>query len=119
MLIPHRHHNKVRAELLSTLLINKKGKLMADFIKYSHLYKLMDCFFVGLEPRFSGINTIEFTQDAPVAFIEKLEMHESEVIVHCLMETSHPNLINLQEVFILEHSIFFIYERWGITLKEI
>jgi hypothetical protein len=43
-----------------TLLINKKGKLMANFVKYSHLYKLMDCFFIGLEPRFSEINAVEF-----------------------------------------------------------
>ncbi|KAK9543458.1 hypothetical protein V6Z79_010129 [Aspergillus fumigatus] len=119
MSIPHRHRNEVRAELPSTPSINKKGKLMADFVKYGHPYKLMDRFFVGLEPRFSGINAVEFTQDAPVAFVKKLEMRESEVAVHRLMETSHPNLVNLQEVFISERSIFFVYERWGITLKEI
>jgi hypothetical protein len=60
MSIPYYHHNKVRAELLLTLSINKKGKLMANFVKYSHPYKLMDCFFVGLEPRFSEINAVEF-----------------------------------------------------------
>jgi hypothetical protein len=119
MSIPHRHRNEVRAELPSTPSINKKGKLMADFVKYGHPYKLMDRFFVGLEPRFSGINAVEFTQDAPVAFVKKLEMRESEVAVHRLMETSHPNLVNLQEVFISERSMFFVYERWGITLKEI
>ncbi|KAH2457213.1 hypothetical protein KXV25_005403 [Aspergillus fumigatus] len=119
MSIPHRHRNEVRTELPSTPSINKKGKLMADFVKYGHPYKLMDRFFVGLEPRFSGINAVEFTQDAPVAFVKKLEMSESEVAVHRLMETSHPNLVNLQEVFISERSIFFVYERWGITLKEI
>jgi hypothetical protein len=82
-------------------------------------YTALDRFFVGLEPSWSGINAVEFTESEPVAFVRKCIIDECKVQVECLTETSHKNLVNLKEVFIAKHSTFFVYEKWGISLKEI
>ncbi|THC88224.1 hypothetical protein EYZ11_012328 [Aspergillus tanneri] len=79
----------------------------------------MDRFFIGLEPIYSGINAVEFTANSPVGYVTKLGMAGDMVPIDCFMETSHPNLVNLREVFVTENSLFFVYEKWGISLKEI
>jgi hypothetical protein len=66
----------------------------------------------------SDVSAIEFTEDSPVGYVKKL-LVEGEVPVGRLSETCHRNIVNLREVFITERSIFFVYEKWGISLEEI
>lgn len=102
------NENKVRGELHTS-----------SFVKFCHPYKSsLRRFFVGLEPMWSEINAIEFTEDLPVGYVRETTM-PAEVSVHRLVQTSHPNLVNLREVFIADGSAFFVYEKWGISLAEI
>ncbi|KAF7177422.1 hypothetical protein CNMCM7691_005627 [Aspergillus felis] len=89
-----------------------------QFIKYGHPFQSLHRFFVGLEPMWSDVSAIEFTEDSPVGYVKKLTV-AGEVPVNRLSETCHHNIVNLREVFISERSIFFVYEKWGISLEEI
>ncbi|KAA8644958.1 uncharacterized protein ATNIH1004_009169 [Aspergillus tanneri] len=91
----------------------------SGFVQYGHPYAALDRFFVGLKPQWSGINAIEFTENSPVTYVKKFRKAEANVRVNYLKATSHRNLVNLREVFVTDDSIFFVYERWGISLKEI
>jgi hypothetical protein len=89
-----------------------------QFIKYGHPFQSLHRFFVGLEPMWSDVSAIEFTEDSPVGYVKKLSV-AGEVPVNRLSETCHQNIVNLREVFITERSIFFVYEKLGISLEEI
>lgn len=91
----------------------------SDFVQYGHPYETFGRFFVGLEPQWSGINAVDFTENLPVTYIKKFNTTEASVRVHRLMATSHQNLVNLREAFVAGDAIYFVYERWGISLKEI
>ncbi|KAI9766703.1 MAG: hypothetical protein M1840_006347 [Geoglossum simile] len=43
--------------------------------------------------------------------------HDSSAI--CLTQTSHGNIVNLQEAFLYDGSVFGIYERMDVTLAEV
>ena len=90
----------------------------SGFVQYGHP-KTFGRFFVGLEPQWSGINAVEFTEGLPVTYIKKFRMAQAGERVHHLTATSHQNLVNLREAFVTSDSIYFVYERWGISLKEI
>jgi hypothetical protein len=89
-----------------------------QFIHYEHPFKSVRRFFVGLEPIWNGLNAIEFTEDSPVGFVKKLSV-VGDVPENQLSKTCHPNLVNLREVFITTGSVFFVYEKWGLSLQEI
>ncbi|KAH2152324.1 hypothetical protein KXW37_001983, partial [Aspergillus fumigatus] len=89
-----------------------------QFIKYGHPFQSLHRFFVGLEPMWSDVSAIEFTEDSPVGYVKKLSV-TGEVPVGRLSETCHQNIVNLREVFITERAIFFVYEKCGISLEEI
>lgn len=91
----------------------------SDFVQYGHPYETFGRFFVGLEPQWSGINAVDFTENLPVTYIKKFNTTEASARVHRLMATSHKNLVNLREAFVAGDAIYFVYERWGISLKEI
>ncbi|KAE8384239.1 hypothetical protein BDV23DRAFT_189399, partial [Aspergillus alliaceus] len=83
-----------------------------------HPYSVIDRFFVGIEPQWGGIDAIEFTQDRPVSYVKRFGVAEGEVRVRHLQPTSRPNLVNLRETFIEDKTTFFVYEPWGISLRE-
>ncbi|KAI9040415.1 uncharacterized protein KD926_008238 [Aspergillus affinis] len=91
----------------------------SSFVQYSHPYKTYDRFFVGMEPQWGGINAIEFTENLPVAYVKKFTTNDTEKKVGHLRATHHHNLVNLKEAFVTDNSVFFVYERWGISLEEI
>ncbi|KAL4947080.1 hypothetical protein BDW69DRAFT_199916 [Aspergillus filifer] len=88
------------------------------FLKYGHPFRALGRFFIGLEPRWGGINAIEFTKDSPVAYLKKLSTGEG-ISVDRLSATCHPNLVNLKEAFIATGAVFFVYEKEGLSLEEI
>ncbi|KAL4889246.1 kinase-like domain-containing protein [Aspergillus ambiguus] len=90
----------------------------SGYVRYQHPYSVIDRFFVGIEPRWGGIDAIEFTQDRPVSYVKSLGVAEGEVRVRHLKPTSHPNLVNLRETFVVDNTAFFVYEPWGISLRE-
>lgn len=112
--LPHRDNPS------SFLAENTKDtpKRWSSFVQYGHP-KTFGRFFVGLEPQWSGINAVEFTEGLPVTYIKKFRMAQAGERVHHLTATSHQNLVNLREAFVTSDSIYFVYERWGISLKEI
>ncbi|KAL3459608.1 kinase-like domain-containing protein [Aspergillus heterothallicus] len=89
-----------------------------QFIHYEHPFKCVRRFFVSLEPIWNGLNAIEFTEDSPVGFVKKLSV-VGNVPENQLSKTCHPNLVNLREVFIATGSVFFVYDKWGMSLHEI
>ncbi|KAE8330303.1 kinase-like domain-containing protein [Aspergillus sergii] len=90
----------------------------SDFIKYGSPYMQMHRVFIGLEPTWGEIYAVEFTENSPVSYIKKLDVVRDKLPIDALTQTSHANLVNLREVFVAETSLFFVYEKWGISLKE-
>ncbi|KAB8067369.1 kinase-like domain-containing protein [Aspergillus leporis] len=91
-----------------------------ECVKYGNPFT-MDRLFIGLEPAWSGINAIEFTEHMPISFVSKLDTTACDKSrIDCLRQTSHRHLVNLKEVFVTEESLLLFYEKWeGISLKEI
>ncbi|KAE8386943.1 hypothetical protein BDV23DRAFT_196092 [Aspergillus alliaceus] len=81
----------------------------------------MDRLFVGLEPAWSGINAIEFTEHMPISFVSKLVTTKGNIPkMDFFKRTSHRHLVNLKEVFVAEESLMLFYDKWeGISLNEI
>ncbi|PYI23224.1 hypothetical protein BO99DRAFT_409571 [Aspergillus violaceofuscus CBS 115571] len=95
------------------------SEIPEDFIKQGHPYRLLHRFFIGIEPGLTDIDAIEFTNQRPVSYVKKFTSKSLETDTKSLVETSHPNLVNLREVFIHGRSCFFLYERWSLSLKEV
>lgn len=54
-----------------------------------------------------------------MAYVRKSTANDTEKKMDQLRATQHYNLVNLKEAFVTDSSIFFVYERWGISLKEV
>ena len=110
------HQSSSSSSLAGTRDTAKRG---LGFVQYGHPYEMFGRFFVGIEPQWSGINAVDFTEDLPITYIKKHNMTEASARVDQLMATSHQNLVNLREAFVTGDTVYFVYERWGISLKEI
>ena len=110
------HQSSSSSSLAGTRDTAKRG---LGFVQYGHPYEMFGRFFVGIEPQWSGINAVDFTEDLPITYIKKHNMTEASARVDQLMATSHQNLVNLREAFVTGDAVYFVYERWGISLKEI
>lgn len=53
-----------------------------------------------------------------MSYVKRSGVIESEVRMCYLQPISHPNLVNLRETFIVDKTAFFVYELWGISLRE-
>ncbi|KAL4927717.1 uncharacterized protein BDV17DRAFT_292223 [Aspergillus undulatus] len=97
----------------------KDPRPSTPFVKFCNPFTSpMQRFFVGLEPMWSDVSAIEFTEDLPVGYVRKQAVTGKELLGR-LKPTTHPNLINLREVFIADGLAFFVYEKWGISLAKI
>lgn len=111
------HHRQIYLPYMRLPI--EEGKPGEGFVKYGHPNSVVDRYFIELEPAWSGIHAIEFTENAPIAYVQKYPINRCMIVRDRLMETTHPNLVNLKETFITETSLFFIYDKWGMSLKEI
>ncbi|PWY96040.1 kinase-like protein [Aspergillus sclerotioniger CBS 115572] len=96
-----------------------KVKKTSEFIKHGSPYEQLHRFFIGLIPAQSAINAIEFTEGAHIAYVQQLQLGEDKPEILNLVETSHQNIINLNEVFVSKKHIYFLYDSWGISLNDI
>ncbi|KAB8202232.1 hypothetical protein BDV34DRAFT_215646 [Aspergillus parasiticus] len=87
-------------------------------MSYQHPYSIIDCFSVGIEPQWDGIDAIKFIQNRPVFYVKQFGVAGDELHIRHLKPTSHPNLVNLQKTFIVNNTAFFVYKPWKISLQE-
>ncbi|KAL3484450.1 kinase-like domain-containing protein [Aspergillus germanicus] len=111
-------YRKARCENITVGRAKKVQTHKHQFITHGHPFKCLHRFFIGLEPAWSGLNAIEFTEGSAVGYVKKISV-VGEIPEDRLSETCHPNIVNLREVFITTGSVFLLYESWGMTLNEI
>lgn len=54
-----------------------------------------------------------------VSFFKTLPRDALRVPVNQVVQTSHENLVNVQELYLSPHSVVLTYDSWGISLLEI
>ncbi|KAF4182504.1 hypothetical protein CNMCM8694_006752 [Aspergillus lentulus] len=91
----------------------------SDFVKSGSPYDQLNRFFVGLSPTWGPVSAIEFSEGSHLAYVYQERIEERDLQAEDFKETSHPNLVNLKEVFIAKQNVFFLYDTWGISLEEI
>jgi hypothetical protein len=111
-------YRKARCENITVGRAKKFQAHKHQFITHGHPFRCLHRFFIGLEPAWSGLNAIEFTEGSAVGYVKKLSV-VGDILEDRLSETCHPNIVNLREVFITTGSVFLVYEPWGMTLDEI
>jgi hypothetical protein len=55
----------------------------------------------------------------PVAFVKRVVVPDIHTRRKELHKTCHPNLVNLTDVFINQETVYFTYEKSGLSLKEL
>ncbi|KAF4207310.1 hypothetical protein CNMCM8927_003584 [Aspergillus lentulus] len=93
--------------------------IQSDFVKSGSPYDQLNRFFVGLSPTWGPVSAIEFSEGSNLAYVYQERIEERDLQAGDFKETSHPNLVNLKEVFIAKQNVFFLYDTWGISLEEI
>ncbi|KAL4927716.1 uncharacterized protein BDV17DRAFT_292222 [Aspergillus undulatus] len=56
---------------------------------------------------------------APVSFFKTLPRDALRAPVNQVVQTSHENVVNLQELYLSPHSVTLAYDCWGISLLEV
>lgn len=54
-----------------------------------------------------------------VSFFKTLPRDALRVPVNQVVQTSHENLVNVQELYISPHSVILTYDSWGISVLEL
>lgn len=88
------------------------------FIKRGNPYKQAGRFYIELKSSWSGICAIEIQDGVPVTFVSQCTAQKDSDLDR-LQRISHANLLSLKEVFVEAGRVFFLYDQWGITLKEL
>ena len=88
-------------------------------VKQGSPYEQIGRFFIGLNPSRSGICAAELQEGTPVTYVTHYTAQENDSRVERLIQASHTNLLGLREVFINAGNIYFLYDRWGMTLEEL
>lgn len=55
----------------------------------------------------------------PVAFVKRVVVPDIDRRRKVLHKTCHPNLVNLTDVFINQETVYFTYEKSGLSLREL
>ncbi|KAG2000980.1 hypothetical protein GB937_010640 [Aspergillus fischeri] len=84
-------------------------KLPSNFVKSGSPYNQLNCFFISLSLTWGLVSTIKFSKGSHLAYIKERDLQAED-----FKETSHPNLVNLKEVFIAKQNIFFLYNTWAL-----
>ncbi|EAW18100.1 uncharacterized protein NFIA_080440 [Aspergillus fischeri NRRL 181] len=93
--------------------------IQSNFVKSGSPYDQLNRFFISLSPTWGPVSAIEFSEGSHLAYVYQERIEERDLRVEDFKETSHPNLVNLKEVFIAKQNVFFLYNTWGISLEEI
>jgi hypothetical protein len=89
------------------------------FVTYGYPWDNLHRYFFSLVPAWSGYIAIEFTDCTPIAFVKESHVELGKISLDKLTRTSHKNLINLKEAFLMRKSAFFVYASGGIPLSKI
>ena len=89
-----------------------------NFIKRGNPYKQAGHFYLKLKLSLSGICAIEIQDGVPVTFVSQCTAQKDSDLDH-LQRISHANLLSLKEVSMEAGHVCFLYDQWGITLKEL
>ncbi|GFF44665.1 hypothetical protein IFM51744_05876 [Aspergillus udagawae] len=109
----------VRGPPRKMTLLPQTLHIQSDFVKSGSPYDQLNRFFVGLSPTWGPVSAIEFSEGSHLAYVYQERIEERDLQAEDFQETSHPNLVNLKEVFIAKQNVFFLYDSWGISLEEI
>ncbi|EED20937.1 conserved hypothetical protein [Talaromyces stipitatus ATCC 10500] len=55
----------------------------------------------------------------PIAFVKRVVVPDIDRRRKVLHKTCHPNLVNLTDVFINQETVYFTYEKSGLSLREL
>lgn len=55
----------------------------------------------------------------PVAFVKRVVVPDIDMRQETLQKTCHPNLVNLTDIFINQQTVYFTYEKSGLSLREL
>lgn len=89
------------------------------FIKEGTPYEQCGRYYLGLQQSWMSICAIELRDGVPVSFVSHCSIPNIDFGRERLKRISHPNILDLKEIFVDTDRVFFIYDQWGMTLGEL
>lgn len=84
------------------------------FIKEGTPYEQYGHYYLGLQQSWTGICAIELRDGAPVSFVSHCSIGEIDFDKERLKRASHPNLLDLKEIFVNTNCVFFLSTISGV-----